>query len=121
MSEKPRIQARVTLLTPQEGGRSKPSFDFQQYRPHIVIGNPSQREALVSSDGHSLVEEYLGIRFTGNGNELTLGEEFAVELELAYFPDVDYSGLRAGATFTIREGGTVVGFGEVERGPWEAA
>jgi hypothetical protein len=55
----------------------------------------------------------LGVTFTGDGQELSVGVEHSVTLLLVYFPDVDYTGLIPGATFTIREGGKVVGFGEV--------
>lgn len=56
----------------------------------------------------------MGVHFTGGGERLQQGDEQKVTLVLMYFPEVDYSTLEAGATFTIREGGTVVGFGVVD-------
>ncbi len=119
MKSKPRVTALVTFHLTEEGGRSQPAFDLPNYRPHIVVGDPAQRGALLAEDGRTSEEDYLGVNFTGSGAVLTLGQQFEVELELAYFPEVDYSGLKHGATFTLREGGRVVGYGEVKRDPWD--
>jgi hypothetical protein len=39
------------------------------------------------------------------------GETVGVTLDLMYHPRVDYGAVQPNATFTIREGGKVVGFG----------
>jgi hypothetical protein len=56
------------------------------------------------------------VSFFGEGNVLPLGVEHAVTLQFLYHPDVDYTALAPGATFTIREGHKVVGFGSVVDG-----
>lgn len=115
MLDTPTISALVTFLTPQQGGRSQNAYDSPRYRPHIVIGDPNQRVALVDGAGVS-TENYLGVQFTGDDRELPAGSAHQVTLSLIYFPEVDYSAAISGATFTIREGGTVVGFGRVVQG-----
>lgn len=110
----PTIKASVTFLTREEGGRSKPPIGSKTYRPHLVVGDPHQRVALTASDGRSIEEEYLGVQFTGSVDDLLVaGRSHAVVLELVYYPSVDYAALTTGAEFTIREGGTIVGYGRV--------
>ena len=114
MPEQHSIVATVTFLGTDEGGRKKPASACRDYMPHIVIGDPYQREALV--DEHNrMTEHYLGVSFEGNsGEELSLGASHVVSLTLMYHPMVDYSAVQPGATFTLREGGKVVGYGVVE-------
>ena len=110
----PTITASVTFLTRDEGGRSKPPIGSRTYRPHLVVGDPRQRVALTASDGRSIEEEYLGVQFTGSDDDLLVaGRSHTVVLELVYYPSVDYAALTTGAEFTIREGGTIVGYGRV--------
>ncbi len=42
----------------------------------------------------------------------------SVTLLLAYYPAVEYEELLPGATFTLREGGSIVGYGEVVDSPF---
>src|SRR5687768_10688366 len=110
----PTVKASVTFLTREEGGRSTPAIGSETYRPHVVVGDPAQRVAITSNDGRTIVEEYLGVRFTGADNYILIpGRPHDVSLELCYFPSVDYTALKAGAEFTIREGGQIVGYGHV--------
>jgi translation elongation factor EF-Tu-like GTPase len=106
------VDAVVTFLSPEQGGRQHLAWDDYRYRPHLVVGDPDQRHAIV--ENRKGVEEYLGVSFGGNGRELAFGVPHDVTLTLAYHPNVDYAALQPGATFTIREGGTVVGFGVVK-------
>jgi len=48
MNEPPRIEAEVTFLLESEGGRKEPPqlLSGGQYRPHLVIGDPNQRQAV---------------------------------------------------------------------------
>ena len=112
MKPLPIIRASVTFLTREAVGRSKSAYDSPRYRPHLVVGDPRQRAALTDDTG-SATEKYLAVRFTGDGTELPAGEPQEVTLELVRSPEVDYSDLSPGSTFTIREGGRVVGFGHV--------
>jgi hypothetical protein len=109
----PTIAARVTFLSPREGGRQFPAANHQEYRPHVVVGDPTQRKALTAKDGRTLIEEYLGVCFTGDGRKFLPGRTYDVTLKLIYHPQVNYDALTSNATFTIREGGTIVGFGKV--------
>ena len=110
---KPKVRAQVTFLSPSEGGRSGIAYNTAQYMPHLVVGDPSQRAPITAQDGRTLVEEYLGVGFTGAGDEMEPGRPYVVELSLLYSPQVNYDALVPGATFTIREGGRIVGFGSV--------
>jgi translation elongation factor EF-Tu-like GTPase len=67
-------------------------------------------------DGCTTLENYLGICFTGNGDPLMPGKSHEVALLLVYHPEVNYEPLATGATFTIREGDRIVGFGVVTEG-----
>jgi hypothetical protein len=79
--------------------------------PHIVIGDPEQREAV--KVGNNLTERYLGVWVTGAPDELSPGQTSEVTLKLMYWPDENYNDVKAGATFTLREGPNIVGFGRV--------
>ena len=112
LSQLPRVKAILTVLTRSEGGRRSPFPDHTDYRPHIVVGDPRQRVTTVGPDGKS-TEQYLGINFMGCGRVLMPGQEHEVEFALVYHPRVDYSEVVKGATFTVREGGRVVAFGQI--------
>jgi translation elongation factor EF-Tu-like GTPase len=109
----PTINASVTFLPPSEGGRSVLPHNSNLYRPHLVVGDVNQRMPIVAGDGRTILEDYLGVCFTGNGEAFTPGESCEVTLRLAYHPEVNYDQLKLGSTFTIREGGKIVGFGVV--------
>ena len=106
------IRARVVFRNTKGGGRQQPPVDTNEYRPHVVIGDRNQKEALFADDGRTLVEEYLAVVFTGDGRPMEFDKEWDVVLRL-WNDAADYSGLVPGATFTIREGGHIVGSGEV--------
>jgi len=77
-----------------------------------VIGDRNQKEPAVADDGRTLIEDYLPVVFTGDGQVMEFDKEWSVKLRL-WNPGADYSGLVTGTTFTIREGGHIVGSGEV--------
>ena len=83
------------------------------YRPHIVVGDPKQRQAITT--GNLIREIYLGVAFLSGPEKYEAGEPFVAELALIFYPHPAYDSLVPGATFTIREGPIVVGFGEVKR------
>ncbi len=117
------IAARLTLLAEEDGGRKTPlstSAYGNVYRPHIVIGDPGQRESVVvERDGYPnvLAEEYLGIAFSDGPktDPLPQGVPLEIVLSLCYGPSAMYDTVVPGATFTLREGPKVIGFGEVTR------
>jgi hypothetical protein len=105
----PVVQARVTLLP--ELSRGRRLLTTGQYRPHIVIGPQSQRAAI--REGNVYTENYLGVMFVGGPEAIAPGESSEVSLALLYFPEELYHEVTPGATFTIREGPRIVGFGVV--------
>ncbi len=117
------IATRLTLLSQGEGGRSAPLSTGaygNTYRPHIVIGDIHQREVImVERDGfpNVLSEDYLGVAFWDGPrtNPLPTGDPMEIVLRLCYEPVSMYDGVVPGATFTLREGTRIVGFGEVMR------
>ncbi len=109
----PTISADITFLTPEEGGRTWGSAPWSpgQYRPHLVVQNPDIRQA--AHNGNESTEDYLGVVFTTWPAEHVAGKSLRYTLALLYHPEVDYDSLQKGATFTIREGAKIVGFGTV--------
>jgi hypothetical protein len=79
--------------------------------PHIVIGDPEQREAI--KIGNKPTENYLGVWVTDAPDELSPGQTSEVTLKLMYWPKESYTDVKAGATFTVREGSNMIGFGTV--------
>ena len=63
--------------------------------------------------GNSLTEKYLGVWVTEAPDELSPGHTSEVTLKLMYWPEEKYTDVKAGATFTLREGPNIVGFGKV--------
>lgn len=111
------IEAEVTFLSTEEGGRSTAlRLDHPQafYRPHVVVGDVRQRQAIVGDD-RVLREKYLGVQFRPASKVLDPGSSATVLMDLMYYPDDAYEPLQPGATFTIREGARVVGYGKVVR------
>ncbi len=114
--DKPTVEAVVTFLSRDEGGRQSPAFASTQYRPHLVIGDPGQRDTPIDENGYPR-EDYLGVAFEGSGKPMEAGVPQKIRLVLMYHPHVDYSALEAGTTFTIREGHRVVAFGQISEQP----
>ena len=116
------IRVELTLLSPEEGGRQTPIVQeafHGHYRPHIVIGDPAQREPiLVERDGvkNYIDEDYLGVAFWEGPNKeiLPTNEPMQLLMVLSYFPDVNYEMVIPGATYTLREGGRIIGYGEIK-------
>jgi hypothetical protein len=79
--------------------------------PHIVIGDPGQRQAQIR--GNTTTEHYLGVLVADAPDEMSPGGSAEVTLYLMYWPEEKYAGVVAGATFTLREGPKIVGFGQV--------
>ena len=105
----PTVRARVTLLPELSHGRWP---NRGRYMPHIVMGDPNQREARIGR-GNTINEHYLGVLVADAPDELLPGVTADVYFRLMYWPEEQYRGVVVGATFTIREGPNVVGFGEI--------
>ena len=92
----PDIEAEITFLTPEEGGRKVPAFSG--YRPQFCY------------DGHDwdARQDYVGV------SEVYPGQTVTAELTFAN-PHYQFGKLYPGKEFLIREGPTVVGRGKVTK------
>jgi hypothetical protein len=113
------IDVELIMLSDKKGGRIQP-IDADafggNYRPHIVIGDPNQRNAvLIEKDGHKryIDEDYQGVAFWSGPEQIPVGSMIKVVLALMYYPEHEYKDVIPGATFTVREGSKIVGFGRV--------
>jgi hypothetical protein len=80
-----------------------------RYRPHIVIGDPGQRQAVVV--GNEIQETYLGVEFTYLPSVIESGEQIPEDRALL-LPEAGVSRGGSRSNFTLQEGGTVVAFGK---------
>jgi hypothetical protein len=105
----PVADAKLTLLPELSHGRR--GLSTGQYRPHIVMGPQEQRVAIC--DGNRLTENYLGVIFVGGPDTMEPGDTADVKPALMYFPEYPYDKVQPGATFTVREGVLIVGYGVI--------
>jgi hypothetical protein len=114
MNEQPVAHALVTFLDARSGGcETMPDLTSGRYMPHIVIQSPDVRSP--NCDGRTILDNYLGIRFVSGPTVMLPNQCYDCDFALMYHPHVDYSAVCDGATFTLREGGRVVGFGSITR------
>jgi hypothetical protein len=106
----PVVEASVTLLPELAHGRRE--LGSGGYRPHIVMGPQTQRVAI--RDGNRLTENYLGVMFVAGPDAIEPGDTAHVKLALMYFPEYPYEEVQPGATFTVREGPLIVGYGVIQ-------
>jgi hypothetical protein len=112
MAHVPAIEAEVTFLLAEEGGRPQaPGPPFARYMPHLVVQAPEVREAAIVDNRP--VEEYLGVCFTDGPADYRQGEPGRFWMDLMYYPASLYEDLQEAATFTVREGHRIVGYGRV--------
>lgn len=113
------VEAKLTFLRNEQGGRARPFppgvLRTGLLRPHIVLGDINQRQAIIEvvNGIRELREEYLGVVLCDGPETVTFGEEISVKMALIYYPRVSYSGVVAGATFTVRDGPKVIGYGTI--------
>lgn len=101
MGEQAELDIIVRFYPPERGGRNVlPNLAIGTYRPHLVLY--TDHEAV-----------YLGVQFVECADELSFDIEVQAVVRLPY-RNVDYSGLKPGATFKIMEGVRSVGQGVVE-------
>src|SRR5260370_38376033 len=86
----PRIEAQITFLPASEGGRTELPTDFSdgKYRPHVVVGDPNQRKALLVNNVAQ--ETYLGVAFVDGPSRVVASESFVAVLALIYWQNVSY-------------------------------
>lgn len=108
------VTLKARFFSSDEGGRSTLFPDMLSkgiYRPHLVVGDPDNKIAEKDSD-NKLIEDYLGVEFISQSSSLVADKDIIAKVRLIY-SGVDYSALTKNATFTIREGGKIVGNGIV--------
>jgi hypothetical protein len=98
------ITLRPTLAHPRWPNRGR-------YMPHVAVGHLEQREAKIL--GNTITEHCLGVLLADAPDEIPPGGSAEVTLRLMYWPGETYEQLVPGATFTIREGPRIIGFGRV--------
>jgi hypothetical protein len=127
-----KVECEVTFLSKSEEGWGKtvkPILNGNWYRPLLVIGDPNQRKAILTTrtyevenpDGSKrrgtsdrwLAEEYASVSFDTGPNDFEFDVPIRVKLSLMPWPGPQYEKVQPGKTFTVREGPTVVGFGKV--------
>jgi hypothetical protein len=128
------MECEVTFLSKDEGGRQTglPHLSGNSYRPLLVVGDPNQRKAIIQgrmvpveyADGtrgeewaeNYGVEEHLGVFFESGPEDGRIGEPLLVTLLLPFWQAIpEYGKFQPGATFTLREGATIVGYGKAIR------
>jgi hypothetical protein len=107
------FRAEMTFIPKSEGGRSTPPILDRgcEYRPAIVLGDPNQRKPILR--GNQIIETYIGIGFRSYQHKVEFNEPLNAELVLVHPLPIYEKTIVEGATFTIREGGFIVGFGKV--------
>jgi len=106
----PVVEATVTLLP--ELSHERRGLGTGNYRPHIVMGPQSQRIPI--RDGNRLSENHLGVMFVGGPETMQPGDTADVKLALMFHPEYPYNEVQPGATFTVREGPLIVGYGVIQ-------
>jgi hypothetical protein len=113
MNDRAMIRAELTFLPRKDGRPLTKPLKGNRYRPHIVVGDPRQREAVIAQ-GNVLTETYCGVAFSDGPDHIEPDRPLQVEMTLMYWPHEIYDAVIPGATFTLREGPHIVGFGTVE-------
>ena len=110
MNNLPFIIAEITFHSRK--GEINPTVSgarYEGYMPHLVVQSPEVRQAAV--ENNEITDEYLGARIVDSPLKYRLGESAWFTLVLLY--EVNYNALILEATFTVREGPIIVGYGKV--------
>lgn len=118
------IDTECIFHTPPPGAAPLPLSDYayartsrdrSRFMPHIVVGDPSRREPLIdhAKVPPEITEDYLGVAFWDGDSPLVPDRSLRITMALMYFPHVNYAAVVQGATFTIRVGPRIIGFGRV--------
>jgi translation elongation factor EF-Tu-like GTPase len=106
VNEDKKAEVVVTFLSSDDGGRKTPArLTEGVYRPHLVVQDPNIRE-------YQSGDDYVGVYFEAGPEQAMFGKEWSATVMVWLRPR---EVLPPGATFTIREGRKVVGWGTVER------
>jgi hypothetical protein len=111
------LEAEVTFLPENEGAPPCPLPDgisrTGKFRPHIVIGDPGQRKPIVK--GTQITETYIGVVFTDGPNHIEIGKPQIFKMALPFWNESEFLPVVAQATFTLRAGPHIIGFGRIKR------
>ncbi len=113
------VEAELTFIPSEQGGRLQlfphNALRTRAYRPHIVLGDIKQREPIVElvNSMRQIQEKYLAVAFCDGPELVPFGQPIRVRMILMYYPDFPYSEVVPGSTFTLREGGQIVGYGTI--------
>jgi translation elongation factor EF-Tu-like GTPase len=115
------IEAEVVLLAKDEGGRSNPVLPVAYgggLRPHIVLQDRSVRTPKIGvRDGQKnwILDDYISVAFWAGPDPVPISTPFTLTMILWCHPNPIYDDCIPGVTFTIREGGKIIGHGEIKR------
>lgn len=91
----------IRLYSPDENGRTiLPNLTSGNYRPHLVIDDCP-------------AGDLFGVQFMGCDDVVKFDTDMEIKVKLPY-AKVDYSRLKPGVSFTIKEGRHSVGVGSVK-------
>jgi hypothetical protein len=117
MSEWIVFETEMKFLPKSEGGRDIPEGYFKnpRYRPAIVIGDPMQRQVDTSDIGQ-LVKTYLLVVWVDGPQHVEHGISVRTKMaSIFYWPESHYDAAVPGATFTFREGLSIIASGTIAR------
>ena len=80
------------------------------YVPHVVVIQGSAKHGFTCN---TITEHYLGVLIADAPDEIPPAGTAEITLRLMYWPEETYEQLIPGATFTLREGPKIVGYGRV--------
>jgi len=85
--------------------------------PHIVIGDPTQRVAIIDyrKNPPEITESYLGVAFVEGDSPISAGYPLRITMALMYYPQIDYANAVEHSTFTLRVGPRIIGYGKILR------
>jgi len=104
----PMVQATLTLLPTLDRPRNTGS---RGYRPHIVI-EPLTPD-IATMRANVLTDRYQSVVFLDEYVSIAPGQTQEVLLGLWAYPDNQYENVIPGATFTLREGPHIAGYGTI--------
>jgi hypothetical protein len=105
----PVIKVKMTYLSEEETSRRLTPCIGQM--PHLVVQDTAIRKPV--NKNRTILDEFLGVYIKSVPPDIRPDTEGEYELALFFYPNVNYDKLKSGATFTVRAGGAVIGYGEV--------
>jgi hypothetical protein len=102
----------LTFLRREDGGKVQlPGPPFLRYSPHLVVQMPDIRQAIMEEN--NIVEDYVPVEFLDGPLDYVAGETGRFQIAIVHAIKTSCESLHPGATFTVREGSRIIGFGTV--------